>query len=311
MSTSTVTLYEWASKCYELLRSDRDVVIGVGGFTGEGKSCFTTQLLKQYAKVAKVDWGFDNITWSRKELMTWIDGEKKSTPDPVTGLKKNQLPEYSAVLPDELFYMFYKRTWYMDDQISAVATFNMCRDRHLLVAGNVPDMWDLDGSFLKRVRFYIYIPERGKAWVFEQENNPFSKDPWNVTENKKLFRKYKNPFSVPNFICQINYGDWSAEEKAQYYKVRNKKRVLALNESKGKIDKYRDIKDQRDEAIRGWFEDRRQLAATIKKIPLEGPGVLKEWHKPMTYASISQLLGIDSSWIRVIKAQRIAASSRD
>lgn len=236
------SITDFAKMIFSLLKSDRDCIIGVGGFTGEGKSTFTSKLCKEYAKVANTYWGFDRMTWQRKEMMRWIDGEGPN--------KEGRLPEYSVILPDELFMMFYRRQWYQDEQIDAISTFNMCRDRHLMVAGNVPNFWDLDGAFIHRIRFYVYVPERGVAWVFEQENNPFVKDPWNVSENIKMFRKYKGPNKCPNFICELRFDDWDVEEKESYYAIRNEKRVIAVQENqKIKVEKYRDCKQQRDNAI--------------------------------------------------------------
>ena len=257
-------------------------------------STFATQLLRDYSQVSKTYWEMDRTTWSRKEMMRWIDGDGEK--------KKGQLPEYSAILADELFNMFYRRKWFDDDQIEAIATFNMCRDRHLLIAGNVPDFWDLDTGFVKRVRFYIYITERGKAWVFQQENNPFTKDPWNVTENKKIFRKHKNPYNVPNFICEIPFDDWTPEEKRDYYGIRNIKRVEALKEAKEqKKEKYTDIKLQRDNAINMWYADRRQLSEALKTASRKDKKLLKEWSKPPTNQFISDVVGVSPEAIRLIR----------
>ena len=281
---------EFADECHNLLKSDRDVVVGCGGFTGEGKSCFTSKLLQSYCKIRGTIWDFSKMTWSRKELLEWIDGKHGSKPDPVTKLKKNQLPEYSGILPDELFHMFYRRTWYDQDQLTAVATFNMCRDRHLLVAGSVPDFWDLDGGFQKRVRFYIYIPTRGVAWVFEQENNPFTKDPWNVTENKKIYRKHRSPIKCPNFVCEIRYDDWTKEEKATYYKIRNTKRVQALSDYKKSQDRYAHIKDERDKMVRLAYNDRLSLSKKYPKLCEACKETLSLWKDPLTEKDIGDIL---------------------
>jgi len=248
------TMTEFAEMVYSLLKSDRDVVVATGGFTGEGKSTFTTKLQKEYQRISKTKWDFSHMTWSRKELLTWIDGEKDSKRGK-NGLKKGQMPEFSAILPDELFLMFYSRNWHDTDQIDAIATFNMCRDRHLFVAGNIPNFWELDAGFRSRIRFFVFIAKRGIAWVFEQELNPFGKDAWNVRENMKLFRRFRNPEKLPNYLCTIFFDDWDEEEKKQYYKIRNEKRVLAIDENKKeKVAKYTKIKAQRDEAIRKVFE---------------------------------------------------------
>ena len=95
------SLKAMAKYCYAILRSDRDINIGVAGMTGEGKSCFSYQLCKEYGKVNGIGWDANNITWSRDELINWIDGKDKK-------------PQYSALLPDELFSFAYKRDWFKD-----------------------------------------------------------------------------------------------------------------------------------------------------------------------------------------------------
>lgn len=296
------TLAAFAEIIFQFLKSDRDVVVGVGGFTGEGKSTFTTKLQKEYAKVSGTPWGFHRMTWSRDELLKWIDGKEGSEPGP-DGLREGQLPEYSAILPDELFTMFYRRNWYDDDQISAIATFNMCRDRHLFVAGNVPDFWDLDTGFVKRVRFYVYIPERGRAWIFQQENNPFATDPWNISENRKSFRKKKNPYSIKNFVCEIHFPDWDPEEKKQYYRIRNEKRLLAIKEGKKKKrDRYANIKGQRDNIMRSWVDYMALTKKEIIKLCCEScKKALKKTTKPLSDKVIGEVVGMSSEAVRLIK----------
>jgi hypothetical protein len=255
MGKQLETLNNFAKTINNFLRSDRDNNVAVAGFTGEGKSCFLTSLFREYAKVSGVPWTYYNMTWSRKELITWIDGEGKDR-DPETGLKKNQLPEFSGVLVDELFSLFYRRTWFETGQIDSIATLNMCRDRHLFIAGAIPNFWELDTGFTSRMRLYVYIPNRGIAWVFEQENNPFTIDKWNSQDNKKRFRKDKNPYSSPNFVCEIHFEDWSIEEKTLYYKIRNEKRLSAISENRGdKVERYARIKEQRDKLIRLYLKE--------------------------------------------------------
>jgi len=245
-----IPLQEFSKTVFKLQKSDRDVNLACSGFTGEGKSTFITKLQKEVSGIAKVPWDFDKMTWSRKELMTWIDGEKGSEKDE-NGLKKGQLPEFSSIIADELIGMFFNREWYESEQIDAVKTFNMCRDRHLFIAGAAPNFWDLDSPIRGRFRFYAYIPFRGIAWIFEQENNPFTKDPWNVTENMKLFRKYKNPYNCTNYLGEIHFPDWSEHEKERYLEIRNSKRVTSIDENKSqKKESYSRIKKQRDSIVK-------------------------------------------------------------
>ncbi len=265
------TIEAFAKMIHKLLLSDRDALVGVAGMTGEGKSTFLTQLQKKYAEVSTSKWNFDRMTWSRKELMMWVDGNKDGD---------GQLPEYSAILVDELFTMFYRRNWYDEEQIDAIATFNMCRDRHLFIGGNVPDLWELDGGFLNRLRFYVFIPIRGVAWVFQPENNPFTNDKWNLNDNKKRFRKKRNPFSIPNFVCEIHFDDWLPEEKKEYYRIRNIKRVKAISENKKeKKERYTAIKNQRDQLIDVVFKQNTKL----------------------TNKDVSDVIGISKEAVRLIR----------
>lgn len=220
------TVDEFAGLIHKLLRSDRDVNLACGGFTGVGKSTFTAKLQKKYSVISNTKWDFDRMTWDRNELMRWIDGEGDN--------KKGQLPEYSAILADELFLLFFSRNWYDREQIDSISVFNMCRDRHLFIAGNVPNFWEIDAAFRERIRFYAYLPERGVAWVFEQERNPFSKDPWNVNENQRLFRKFGNPYKCPNFAFEISFDDFDEDDKKRYLAIRNKKRVEAIDDKKAR-----------------------------------------------------------------------------
>lgn len=252
------TLEDFGKIIKDTLISDRDVVIAFAGMTGEGKSCGMTQTGKEYCKAAGLDFSYDCMTWSREELLGWIDGDKEG---------KGQKPEYSLAIADELISMFYKRNWYEDEQKAAVELFNKCRDRHMLIMGGIPNFWDLDGGMLSRIRFYIYIPRRGVAWVFEQENNPFAADKWNCQENKKTFRKKKNPYSCPNFVCEFRFDDWAPDEKKEYYAIRNQKRrdTELQNKKKEPVERYAKIKKQRDEAIRMVYETGNYTQEDISK----------------------------------------------
>ncbi len=249
------SLENFAKGCYRLGHSDRDVNIGCAGFTGEGKTTFLIQFALAYEKVSRVNWGFNsNMTWARSELLVMIDGKKGAKPSR-SGLRPGQLPQYSFLLVDELWLLFYKRNWFENAQIEAIATLNMCRDRRLVIGGNVPNFWDLDGAFLSRIRYYAFIPKRGVAWIFEQESNPFASDPWNRNMNRKIFRKGKVPYGMPNFVCEIHFPDLTPAQKDQYLRIRNEKRLKAIEQHREDAgNKYRNIRKQRDIAVKLLFD---------------------------------------------------------
>lgn len=239
----------------DALQSDRDVNIAFGGMTGEGKTTCMWQLYKSFCKIRGTTPDFNCMTWDRQEVLNWVDGDSDG---------KGQLPQFSGIIADELISMFYKRNWYEDDQKSAIELFNKCRDRHLLILGAVPNFWDLDGGMLTRFRFYVFIPYRGTAWVFQQENNPFSTDQWNKNENRKVFRKKKNPYHCPNFLFEFHFKDFEPEEKKAYLEIRNTKRKNTEGQNKKKpVEKYGRIKSQRDAIIRFAYE---MNAGTQKQI---------------------------------------------
>lgn len=243
------TLESFGKTLYQIAKSDRDITLGVGGFTGEGKSVYILQQIPHYNRWAKVPFSYEhNMTWERSELFKWIDGDEKG---------KGKKPEYSPIIADEFVSMFFKRNWYESEQIGAIEKLNKCRDRHLFIAGAIPNFWDLDSALRSRIRFYAYIPRgRGKVWIFEQEDNPFTTDAWNVRENMKIFRKGRNPYKCPNFVCEILFNDLSPKQRKEYYRIRNIKRVNTELQNKQKKDvvKYPKLTGQRNIMIRKFKE---------------------------------------------------------
>lgn len=286
-----------AKNIYDLLKSDRDVNVVCSGMTGEGKSTFATQLLKSYGRISGIPWNFKRMTWERKELLRWIDGDPKTKPGK-NGLLKDQLPMYTQILADELFLLFYKRNWFHNEQIEAIGTLNMCRDRRLLLVGNVPNFFDLDGAFTSRTRFFCFVPRRGVAWIFQQENNPFTNDVWNTAQNKKILRNLRNPYMCSNFLCEVHFNDWTAKERAAYYSIRNIKRKKAIEAyKKDTRDKYRHIKKQRDTMIRLLFDHNNITLETLKKNQINNKelGITK-----ISFVEVAEKLGISASGLRMI-----------
>jgi len=259
----------FAKTIAKIVKTDRWCFIGCDGDMGEGKSCFTSQLLKEVAKLTKTDFTYnDNLTFERKELSKWVDGEGVE--------KKGQKPEYSSVLADELISMFFKRNWHDSDQIDGIELLNKCRDRHLCVAGNITSFWDLDKAIYPIITFWVHIHERGVAWVFQKDRNPFADDKWHKQLNFKLFNRYKYPARCHGFLFQVDFDDWTPEDKAEYYEVRNTKRVGTEGQREKKGNKrYREA-----------------MIHSAKLIK-----VLNEEHK-IPYRQIAKMIDIDESTVR-------------
>lgn len=241
---------QFAKIISKIQHTDRWTLIAIDGEMGEGKSCFSDQLSQEVSRLNKRKFTYNgNMTYSRKELKTWIDGDSK---------KKGRIKPLSVILADELISMFFKRNWYDSDQIDGIELLNKCRDRHLCVCGNVPNFWDLDSAFIGLVTFYVHIHERGRAWVFQKDRNPFILDKWNKRHNEKLFQKKKNPYSCYGYVCEIHFPDWTPKQRDLYYIERNEKRQKTEGQ-RVKQERYKDIKQQRDELIRLAFTQNPKL----------------------------------------------------
>ena len=210
------TVDSFAKFLSTVIKSDRDAMIVVSGFTGEGKSTFTIQLGLALAKCLKSKFTFkDNMTYVRDEMVEMIDGE-------------NQLPEYSVLLVDEAVSLFNRRNWMKKGQKSALELLDKCRDRHLVMICNVPSFWALDNMLINnKARFWIHVHKRGYAWVFTPIKNPFTQDKWQRDRNEKKFAmggitalaRGKNS----NLMGKIEFKDLEPKLKKEYLKVRNEK----------------------------------------------------------------------------------------
>jgi len=240
---------DFALLLYQILKSDRDVFLGVAGDTGGGKSTFMILLTRAYEKIAKVDWNFKYMTYKRQELIDWIDGKGEE--------KKGRVPEYTPIIADELVSMFFNRNWQEAQQIEAIELFNKCRDRHLLIMGAVPIFWQLDKALLPRFRFYVYVPlGRNVAWVFKKNDNPFARDQWGSTKCAPHMDKRQSPHGLPNFLYEIKFGDLTEEDKRVYLEIRNTRRIGTEGQREEKRpDFYRKIKKQRDAAMKILYYD--------------------------------------------------------
>lgn len=246
-----VTVEKFAKVISDISKTDRWVLAVCSGDMGEGKSRFMGLLLRHVAKYNKTPFTYaDNLTFSRKELKTWIDGDKAG---------KHQKPDRSCILADELISMFFKRNWYDSAQIDGIELLNKCRDRHLIVGGNIPDFLELDSSFLKVTTFWIHIHERGRAWVIQKDRNPFVVDKWHIKENSKIYARDHNPYKCKGFVCEIHFPDFTPEEREEYYDVRNTKRKFTEGQRE-KEERYGVIKDQRDKLIRLIFKYKQDLS---------------------------------------------------
>lgn len=240
----------------DVLKSDREGIIVVDGDKGEGKSVLMAQICAATAPLTGTTFSFkDNMTWQRKELKAWIDPGDE------------QKPEMSCIIADEIVSMFLAREWFDADQIDAIKLLNMCRDRHLLVCGALPNFWELDKAFRSQVRYWIHVERRGVGWMFEKSHNPGARDKWMQREIEKAYVKHGNPSKAPNFVCRVLWDDWDKWTKARYLRIRNTKRVGVENQRRVPV-RIREVTAQRDRLIR--FAIEKRIANTVQIATLVG-----------------------------------------
>lgn len=271
---------DFAERIAKIQKTDRWVFIVCDGDMGEGKSCFTSQIAREVARLNGTNFSYEeNMTYLRRELKDWVDGDKDG---------KNQKPEYSVILADEIISMFFKRNWYDSNQIDGIELLNKCRDRHLCVIGNVPNFWDLDSAIYPLVTFRVHIFERGRAWIFSKDRNPFEVDKWHKKDNCKSFRKKGNPYGCLGYVSEVGFMDWPGTDKKQYYLIRNIKRKKTEGQRE-KFERYTDIKQQRDKLIRWIYRLHKD----------------KQLLEPITFTALAEVVGCTRTFISyVIKGDR-------
>ena len=195
-------------------QSDRDFIIAISGYRGEGKSTLSVLLGVENGK-------FDfekNILYSRKKAMEKIGSL-----------------EHSTLVVDEAINILYRRDFMKGEQKELIKLMNMCRDRHLCLIFNIPNVWNLDKDILQTmVRMWIHVDKRGLAYCFVPDNNPFSADKWHRKLNEKLMKKWDSSKvglkKSPNFDGILRFKDLDEEQKLLYIKIKMSKRIEAENE---------------------------------------------------------------------------------
>jgi hypothetical protein len=193
--------------------SDRDNVVGVSGFTGEGKSTFAVQCTKEGNK-NKFSWD-NHLIYTRKETIEKI----------------KMISDYSFIDIDEAINVLYRRDFARGQQKELLRLLDMCRDKKLTLFFLIPDIWDLDSKLLRRrMRFWVYIDIRGIAYVFRPDTNPFIIDPWHRSDNEKLLKNWMkgiHPERSPNFLEEIHFEDLTPEDKIKYLETKARKKAFA------------------------------------------------------------------------------------
>jgi hypothetical protein len=207
-------LERFAKKLLERVKQDFDIVIGVTGTEGEGKSTFAIQLARAVGNFRLTR----NVMFSPRS----------------TDVKKliTSLPKYSPVILDEAIKVLYKLKW--NDKIQKLLNefYNLCRQENQISIMCMPRFTDFNEYFRNhRIKVWIHILERGVAVVFVKDTNPLSRDVWHIDEMEKRLKtinfnklsrdsKIKKLASSQCFIGVIKYPKLPEHIDAKYKRLK-------------------------------------------------------------------------------------------
>jgi len=211
----------------DIIIADWDVVNVITGTPGVGKSVFNFELLYEIALVLR-ERGiarnyFDptrDLWFSRDEVNDWLDSSE----------------QYSAGGADEGVGMFYSRDYHEPEQKALLKKMDRMREeRNYAFNILLPNFFSVDSHIRNgRVSFWIHLDMRkgkgktgyARGVVYQKDENNFSKDPWNLNLNGKLYRQGRLEKS-PNYVGEIYFKDLPEDQKKVYKEVKKLKRLLA------------------------------------------------------------------------------------
>jgi len=156
------------------------MTIAVTGEEGIGKSSMAIQLARRIGK--RKDGQF-TFCLSRNVLFS------PSFENVQEAIKS--LPKYAPIILDEAIKVLYKLRWHDKIQILLNQFFAICRQENKIAILCIPRFTDLNEYFRNhRVKIWIHVIDRGKAFVFVKDRNPFVKDCWHFQEMQKKMEKH-------------------------------------------------------------------------------------------------------------------------
>lgn len=239
----------WSIK--ELIRSLRerqlnkfDVVIGVSGRRGNGKSTAIFKLLNSFKKE-----GFNqekHQVYKRDDVMRLLATQK-----------------FGFCWDDEAINSGYKRDFQNAGQKELIKMITNYRDNYNMLASALPFFYSLDRDLRELVFVHIHIIERGLAVILMPlDDQIHSADPWDTKANIKIEeqenrRTQKNPDNkfryhrLTTFAGYLLFGDMTPKQRRKYEEIKQRKR--------GEVFK-----------VEGFQDDGKNFMDKVYKILLEG-----------------------------------------
>ena len=208
------------------VKNDFDVVVGVTGEEGIGKSSLATWCVIESLL-------YDGATREEAILRfpeyTIFSPNKDRVKEQITKAEK-----YSLVNADESIKILYKLNWNSDIQKFLNMLYALCRKENKITLLCMPRFTDFNEYFRKhRIKFWIHVIDRGVGAVFVKDWNPFTDDPWWMKEGMDIIKnntgrgkmvdfnthdKIRMMSKVRNFVGIIEFPDLDTDIKKIYKK---------------------------------------------------------------------------------------------
>jgi energy-coupling factor transporter ATP-binding protein EcfA2 len=245
------------------LKSNREAVVVIDGNRGEGKSTLAI-LMAQACNKEHFDIAKDII---------YIPND--------TNIKEaiNSKPREKVIVIDEAIRAFYKMDFMNSIQNSLMKFFNThLRKENKCVICCLPAFTSLRREFRDDiVLFRIFVPLRGKAFVFYASQNPMGGDKWGLDvgskawleefKNKNMLdieinKKYEFLRNLPQYVGEFTFPKLDPETEKEYlHLVEKSKESIEAMEQDNSVGKLKEISAKLK--LEGWTQEKR--AALVGK----------------------------------------------
>lgn len=250
-----ITTQDLAKSFVNRAKDDRDVVLAVTGYEGEGKSTYAVaQVIDILKHLGKTD---EEILENFNDYMIYSPN-KEEMYKKITNKEK-----YLPINSDEAIKALYKLNWASENQKFLNTLFALCRKENKINILCMPRFSDFNEYFRNhRIMYWLLIVERGTGILMQKDWNPFTKDPWHMEENRKfidekMYRKKLIEFDAnekinllsktKNFVAIVKWDNIGTRFKNVYLKGK---------EQFG----YTDMDDMKPNPQAGKREERAKLA---------------------------------------------------
>lgn len=282
-----ISVKDLVNKFQKRVKADYDAVVAITGEEGSGKSCLANNIIEEYLK---------RDCETREELLEEFQKYLIFSPnkEKVKKTIKNA-PKYSIINADEAVKILYKQNWASPVQKFLNMLYAVARQENLVSILCMPRFMDFNEFFRNhRIKYWLYILDRGTAVFCAKDWNPFSDDPWLIKENNKYIKSLSkrksmyefttedkiNTFQkLPIYVGIVRFDDMAPDLKKVYKKYKRKY-------------SYEDMEEQTRESIQPgrkaeWYSDKlKNLVSNLKK------------YSVMNNTEISKITGISRNTVR-------------